>query len=451
MKKLYTAAPLLAAITFVGCSYEKPLRSTENPVEFRASINPTTRANGTSWETSDEIGIFMLPGDGSNVKHIHTGEGFFSADDQPLYYPKDGSAVDFVAYYPYSEEIDESLYPIDITDQSEPAEIDFMYSNNAENYTSGVPFLQFHHQLARLVLSITAAEDDSLEGLAGTIKGLKTAGTYNLSTGTLSRTNDSEADIEMRIVSTTEQVVTLEAIVLPESDLDFTIDFTFIDGSTATLPMTDVAYSKGYAYTYNVSISAQAKAVVIDNTDIVGWIDGGSSDHEIEKKPNGSGTGESEVYYLETFGTDNVYASKPTLEAFTGWSSGVAGVSYVNSGSTAVNIRSQSATPTNPYMCFPPQVVSDLSIEELPASYSDIVFSCELFCSSGSLSNPVRFFANGTEVFTDSPSTLTGTPAHVSLELPDGTTSIRFVVDLTLSPTTTVNVDNIQLEGIAAD
>ncbi len=100
-------------------------------VEFAASAGgaasavpaPATRTTdgGDSWASGDEVGVFMvsaggsLPGDiltvgsvpGDNRKYnVDPATGALIPDNgDKLFYPQDGSAVDFIAYYPYTGEV----------------------------------------------------------------------------------------------------------------------------------------------------------------------------------------------------------------------------------------------------------------------------------------------------------------------------------------------------------
>ena len=47
------------------------------------------------------------------------GEGYFVSKNSPIYYPEDNSAVDFIAYYPYSKTTSAYRnYPIDLRHQT---------------------------------------------------------------------------------------------------------------------------------------------------------------------------------------------------------------------------------------------------------------------------------------------------------------------------------------------
>ena len=97
-----------------------------------------SRAVNASWEANDVIGLFML--DNANKKVLKAnaayvtarGDGnFVGKAGNAVYYPEDGTAVDFIAYYPYDEQVtDHTQYVLDVTDQSRQQDIDLMAAVN---------------------------------------------------------------------------------------------------------------------------------------------------------------------------------------------------------------------------------------------------------------------------------------------------------------------------------
>ena len=100
-----------------------------------------SRAYDTSWEANDVIGVFMLANNSdknvlaTNIPYATSkGDGYFVSKNSPIYYPEDNSAVDFIAYYPYSETIsDYKNYPIDLSNQTKQNAIDLMTAVNLTN------------------------------------------------------------------------------------------------------------------------------------------------------------------------------------------------------------------------------------------------------------------------------------------------------------------------------
>lgn len=123
----------LSIVTLAGCGNdESPLGDTTGnsgptALHVNGNICMTSRANDTRWEANDRIGIYMLAGktvEQNNRLYTTTdGSGKFTATEaEAIYLPTDGSRRNFVAYYPYTENLGDNgrTYTIDITDQSSP-------------------------------------------------------------------------------------------------------------------------------------------------------------------------------------------------------------------------------------------------------------------------------------------------------------------------------------------
>jgi endonuclease G len=144
-------------------SLENPLDNA-NQVKFQATIGAasSTRASGTEWDAGDAIGVYALNGgetlpsgvyDGKeNIKYTTPGSGTFTAATAGISFPETGGALDFVAYYPYQETIDGYTYNINVTNQSNSAAIDLLYSNNAKGKTKGNPLVNLNSNICFLCL-----------------------------------------------------------------------------------------------------------------------------------------------------------------------------------------------------------------------------------------------------------------------------------------------------------
>ena len=138
-----------AALTAAGCSdddNEKGGGATGVEANFSAEITPYTRAAGDTWTNGDAVGIYMLGGDAGtadNVRYTCEPNGRLSAADAKIVIPGSGT-FDFVAYLPYKQsslsgdagKIDGYLYPVVLSDQTDPAAIDLLWSDNATGVTA---------------------------------------------------------------------------------------------------------------------------------------------------------------------------------------------------------------------------------------------------------------------------------------------------------------------------
>ncbi|WP_448779340.1 fimbrillin family protein [Bacteroides congonensis] len=234
-------------------------------VSFTSQIQGAkTRATNNAWdaEGSDEVGILVKQngvfGDVVNKHYYVSAEGNLStaSADDAIYYPADGSKVDFVAYYPYSAVLADNAYAIDVTNQSPQSAIDLLYSINATNKDKNVTApvqLTFKHQLTKIVLNITKdATIPTLEGLKVAITGTKTKGSFALLNGALTPDDASTKAIEALV----NKAGTLaEAIILPVNNLSGAkITFT-LGGETKSWNIPEGQnYAAGTQHTYPVTI-----------------------------------------------------------------------------------------------------------------------------------------------------------------------------------------------------
>lgn len=146
----------LSIVTLAGCGNdESPLGDTTGnsgptALHVNGNVCMTSRANDTRWEANDRIGIYMLAGktvEQNNRLYTTTdGSGKFTATEaEAIYLPTDGSRRNFVAYYPYTENLGDNgrTYTIDITDQSSQSAIDLLGSDNPET-DKNTPSVRFH-------------------------------------------------------------------------------------------------------------------------------------------------------------------------------------------------------------------------------------------------------------------------------------------------------------------
>lgn len=228
-----------------------------------------SRAYDTSWEANDVIGVFMLANSDKNVLDTNIpyatskGDGYFVSQNSPIYYPEDNSAVDFIAYYPYSETIDYKNYPIDLSNQTKQNAIDLMTAVNLTNrqLTSPQGNLQFKHLLAKLVLNLKSTSGSSLKGIKASISGLKVKGTANLSDGTI--TPSGEATTFSLFIN--EEATQAEAILLPQ-DLSGKLKIKLeLNGQSKEIE-TEISgnIEQGSKYIYNVNVNYQGGEITTD-------------------------------------------------------------------------------------------------------------------------------------------------------------------------------------------
>lgn len=240
MKKI--ALAIAAVAILASCNKENNKIPASRAVEFTNGV--ITRASGTEWGTTDEIGIYMfntgkttVVESKGNIQYINSKEyegsspvltsaTFTVVDaDETIYYPQGNVAVDFLAYYPYSNSkvsATDFIYEVDVTSQIKPAEIDLMVSKNLTNKslsTTAALGLEFTHALSQVNFIVNSGTGSpELAGLTITVGGLKNVATYDLTTGTIDFGSNMASELT---------VSGLSAIIIPQTaDLTFTFKTT---------------------------------------------------------------------------------------------------------------------------------------------------------------------------------------------------------------------------------
>lgn len=292
-----------------------------------------SRVSGNTWNANDEVGIYMMnAGSGieaataQNKKYIAQTNGTLTAaPGNGIYLPESGN-VDFIAYYPYTTSVSGNKLAVNVSDQSNPAAIDLIYSNGTKGVvaTTATPIsLGFTHQLTKVTLNVTKDETiETLNGLGVNIKGISTEGEFNLADGTLTATaGTNNKDVAMYI-DAQGTTATATAIILPTaaSTDQTSLNLTFnLNGQSFTHTISDASiFEKGTVVTVgNATISKWAEkpggdinvdfdggtqpggeTVVLDESFATGQ---GSFTIDNKQLPNGEG---SFVWNLGSFNDD---------------------------------------------------------------------------------------------------------------------------------------------------
>lgn len=247
-----------------------------------------SRVSGNTWNANDEVGIYMMnAGSGieaataQNKKYIAQTNGTLTAaPGNGIYLPESGN-VDFIAYYPYTTSVSGNKLAVNVSDQSNPAAIDLIYSNGTKGVaatTSTTIRLGFTHQLTKVTLNVTKDETiETLNGLGVNIKGISTEGEFNLADGTLTATaGTNNKDVAMYI-DAQGTTATATAIILPTaaSTDQTSLNLTFnLNGQSFTHTISDASiFEKGtnVSFKANLSINNGKPVVTVGNATISNW------------------------------------------------------------------------------------------------------------------------------------------------------------------------------------
>lgn len=278
-----------------------------------------SRVSGNTWNANDEVGIYMMnAGSGieaataQNKKYIAQTNGTLTAaPGNGIYLPESGN-VDFIAYYPYTTSVSGNKLAVNVSDQSNPAAIDLIYSNGTKGVaatTATTISLGFTHQLTKVTLNVTKDETiETLNGLGVNIKGISTEGEFNLADGTLTATaGTNNKDVAMYI-DAQGTTATATAIILPTaaSTDQTSLNLTFnLNGQSFTHTISDASiFEKGTNVSFNakLSINNGKPVVTVGNATINNWTEKPGRDINVDFD-GGTQPGGETVVFEESFAT----------------------------------------------------------------------------------------------------------------------------------------------------
>ena len=256
MKKFFALASL-ATLMFSCAEIDNP---TNEKFPINIAVNVQTRANDTSFESGDAVGIYVVNYNGStagtlaaegnqadNAEFIYNGGGWNS--DEPIYWKDKNTSADFYAYYPYSETVNIEAQSFAVKeDQSNEDNIwasDFLWRKSTKVApTSSAVAIQTSHALSRIIVEVKPGNGFTTEAWAVADKSVKicsvkTDATINLATGVATATGDNSEIIPLSTSSN------YKAMIIPQTVAD---DSKLI---AVTVDGTEYVYRTGYTFKAN--------------------------------------------------------------------------------------------------------------------------------------------------------------------------------------------------------
>ena len=187
---LLGAALCITMFLSAGCAGDGvPEDGDSNPdgrvaLQVSGGINVQTRAHDAQWDKDDQIGIYMYAAGTTTIAEgvnnipyelADVGNSKFAPSGTTIYFPIDGSNVDFHVWYPYTD-VTAGAWTADLTDQSSQAALDLMTADAKSDTQEGgtvynkekfIVALKFSHRLSKLVLNITPGTGISAADLEG--------------------------------------------------------------------------------------------------------------------------------------------------------------------------------------------------------------------------------------------------------------------------------------------
>ena len=257
MKK-FLALVATASLMF-SCSQEEIIPDVER-IPINISVGQQTRANDTTYENGDEVGIYVVNYDGSTAgtlaasgnqvdnMRFEYNDGTWTPD-ATIYWKDKNTAADFYAYYPYSASANISAHPFAVnTDQSVEADFwasDFLWgkATKISPTSSAVPIVT-NHSLSRILVDIKPGNGFTEESWAAATKSVKicnvkASATIDLSTGIATATGNNGEIIPLAADGG------YKAMMVPQEVADNSkLIVVTVDG-------TDYVYRKGFTFKAN--------------------------------------------------------------------------------------------------------------------------------------------------------------------------------------------------------
>lgn len=263
-----------------SCNKNKAPKSTDNAevVVFRSNLPGEyvaprqTRMDNGAWQTDDAIGVFMTksgetaPYGKANARYAtksaNAAEAAFTpfSTDDALHFPYIGNA-DFYAFYPYTA-ISEgtSILKLNISNQSEPKDIDLLYAYVQNVAKQRSVMLPFRYVLPQLVFQFKDEEGMVIASSAIselTLHGVQQTADFDLFSNTLTPTG-ATADL-------LANSKTLSAIILPGMVKPLTVSFLY-NGKKYQWNISDEGKNFQRAKRYTFSVMVLKDKVVYSET-----------------------------------------------------------------------------------------------------------------------------------------------------------------------------------------
>lgn len=259
---------------FVNCSEDNSIEhEVEKEVKVTATFkgiasdrNASTRVANNMWEDGDAIGLFMLSSGGtldhnalaSNVKYVSNGTVLFTnPSDNKTFYPFNSENVDFIAYYPYQESINNFMYEIDVSIQDKLSDIDLLYSNDIKSVNSSLDVVDFKlkHQLVKVVVNLDPGDTGiQLKSFGVRILNVNRKASFMLSTTKIIDKSDN-GNVSFKIDLANKRA---EAVLIPEDDLTNIDIIIMVDGASYVFPLknstTENCFNQSQQYTYSIQL-----------------------------------------------------------------------------------------------------------------------------------------------------------------------------------------------------
>lgn len=248
-----------------GCNKDEDLNNAgTNGVSF-TSYMIGSRATDTAWEPNDEIGVYMQNAGSEGYANVNVKYANSEADNNkftsasPIIYSGGTGTVNFMAVYPYNENITDGSYTFTLAD-GDLSKNDIMYAS-APSIASGVTNvdLTFQHKLSKIILQLRDDQNNAVTGATVRIDNQCVNGVLNVADGVVSVAADATYTSELTFAE--GENGQYEVIVIPDEGREGrSIVITTTEGNTYRCPVGSITFGNSQKYTFPVSLQAPASS-----------------------------------------------------------------------------------------------------------------------------------------------------------------------------------------------
>ena len=260
-----TALFLSFSLTFSSCDkeYSDKVMDVNNEV-CTFSFNPIESEYTYGWTAGDIIGISLYKSGTNEIyedyfdkRYIANNDWAFApmTNDDIIVRPLSKNEVDFVAYCPHKPVVMDK-YVIDIRSQSSQKDIDFLYSNNANNKNnpSRNINLVFDHVLSKIIINSIPGDgytNVDLEGMNISINNINVIAAFDIRTELF-----DIYDYKTSILMLQTNNIKSEAIIMPGSSSELSLTANLLNNSSYEIKFPqNTIFKKSTIYHYNLRIN----------------------------------------------------------------------------------------------------------------------------------------------------------------------------------------------------